>query len=101
MGKTSLARRFVQDKFDENQFATVGGTPGVLPNGAALSSSLLSFLLSSLFHRKRNFLHFILWWWAAAMHLHKVVESEGSKVLVEIWYVASLSPLVISYGLMD
>ncbi|ELR23489.1 small rabrelated GTPase [Acanthamoeba castellanii str. Neff] len=47
VGKTSLARRFAQGKFDENQFATVG-----------------------------------------AMHLHKVVDSEGSQVLVEIWDTA-------------
>jgi GTPase SAR1 family protein len=26
VGKTSLARRFAQGKFDENQFATVGGS---------------------------------------------------------------------------
>jgi len=44
VGKTSLTRRFVQGKFDEHQFATVG-----------------------------------------AMHLSKVVEVEGCKVLVEIW----------------
>jgi hypothetical protein len=87
VGKTSLARRFAQGKFDENQFATVGGTHHHYTTTSTPPPKLFPCCVVWLCPPPNNVVALPMGVRAcAAMHLHKVVNSEGSSVLVEIWY---------------